>query len=123
MRLSPSTRGLVLAFVGCLIGASGAHAHSELRQAQPAPNSKHKNPPREVTLYFTERLEPAFSTVRVNDANGVEVDRQDAHIDPSDPRLLRASLRPLDPGAYTVNWRALSLDPHMSEGHFAFQVE
>jgi copper resistance protein C len=123
MRLSPSTRGLILAFIGCLIGASVALAHSELRQAQPAPNSKHKNPPSEVKLYFPERLEPAYSTVRVNDAQGSEVDRRDAHVDPADPLLLRASLKPLASGAYTVNWQVLSLDPHVAEGHFSFQVE
>jgi copper resistance protein C len=123
MRLSPSTRGPALAFIGCLIGASAALAHSELRQAQPAPNSKHKTPPSEVKLYFTERLEPAYSTVRVNDAQGSEVDRRDARVDPADPLLLRGSLKPLASGAYTVNWQVLSLDPHVAEGHFSFQVE
>jgi methionine-rich copper-binding protein CopC len=123
MRLAPSTRGLTLAFAAWLIGASVALAHSELRRAEPAPNSKHKSPPNEVKLSFTERLEPAYSTVRVVDAHGAEVDRQDAHVDPVDRLLLRASLKPLDPGAYTVNWRALSLDPHVAEGHFTFQVE
>jgi methionine-rich copper-binding protein CopC len=123
MRLSPSARGSALAFVAWLIGASVALAHSELRQAQPAPDTRHKSPPSEVKLTFTERLEPAYSTLRVVNAEGVEVDRRDAHVDPGDPLLLRASLRPLGPGAYTVTWRALSLDPHMSEGHFAFQVE
>jgi methionine-rich copper-binding protein CopC len=123
MRSSPSTRDAGLAFVAWLIGANVALAHSELRQAEPAPNSQHKSPPREVKLTFSERLEPAYSTLRVNDAEGVEVDRHDAHVDPGDPLLLRASLGPLGPGAYTVTWRALSLDPHMSEGHFAFQVE
>jgi copper resistance protein C len=123
MRLAPLARGVVLAFVAWLIGASVALAHSELRQAEPAPNSKHQTAPSEVKLTFTERLEPAYSTLRVNNAEGVEVDRHDAHVDPSDHLLLRASLGPLGPGAYTVNWRALSLDPHMSEGHFSFQVE
>jgi copper resistance protein C len=123
MRLSPSTRGPILAFVAWLIGASVALAHSELRQAEPAPNSKHKSPLHEVKLSFTERLEPAYSTLRVSNAEGVEVDRHDAHVDASDPLLLRASLGPLDRGSYTVTWRALSLDPHLSEGHFAFQVE
>jgi copper resistance protein C len=123
MQLAPLARGVVLAFVAWLIGASVALAHSELRQAEPAPNSKHQSPPSEVKLTFTERLEPAYSTLRVNNAEGVEVDRHDAHVDPSDHLLLRASLGPLGPGAYTVNWRALSLDPHMSEGHFSFQVE
>jgi copper resistance protein C len=116
-------RDLGLAFVAWLIGASVALAHSELRQAEPAPYSKHKSPPREVKLIFTEQLEPAYSTLRVNNAEGVEVDRRDAHVDSSNPLLLRASLDPLGPGSYTVIWRALSLDPHTSEGHFAFQVE
>jgi copper resistance protein C len=123
MRLSPSTRGAGLAFVAWLIGARVALAHSELRQAQPTPNSKHKSPPREVKLSFTEQLEPAYSTLRVSNAEGVQVDRHDAHVDASDPLLLRATLDPLDPGSYTVTWRVLSLDPHVSEGHFAFQVE
>jgi copper resistance protein C len=123
MRLSPSTRGAGLAFVAWLIGARVALAHSELRQAQPAPNSKHKSPPREVKLNFTEQLEPAYSTLRVSNAKGVQVDRHDAHVDASDPLLLRATLDPLDPGSYTVTWRVLSVDPHVSEGHFAFQVE
>ena len=108
-------------------GRSGSASRSldgELRQAQPAPDSKLKTPPSEVKLTFTERLEPAYSNVRVVDAHGAEADRQDVHVDPVDPLLLRASLKPLDPGAYIVNWRVLSLDPpHMSEGHFAFQVE
>jgi methionine-rich copper-binding protein CopC len=123
VRLSQSPRGAGLAFVAWLIGASVSLAHSQLRQAEPAPNSKHKSPPREVKLSFTEQLEPAYSTLRVNNAEGVQVDRHDAHVDASDPLLLRASLDPLDPGSYTVTWRALSLDPHLSEGHFAFQVE
>jgi methionine-rich copper-binding protein CopC len=123
VRSAPSARGVALAFVAWLIGASAALAHSELRQAQPAPNSRHKSPPSEIKLYFTERLEQAYSTVRVVDVHGGDVDRQDAHVDPVDPLLLRASLKPLDPGEYIVNWRSLSLDPHMSEGHFSFQVE
>jgi copper resistance protein C len=123
MRFPPSARGLVFAPLAWLIGASAALAHSELRQAQPAPNSRHKSPPSEIKLYFSERLEPVYSTVRVVDASGAEVDRQDAHVDPLDPLVLRVSLKPLDPGAYIVNWRTLSLDPHMSQGHFSFQVE
>ena len=123
MGLPTSARGLVLASIAWLIAADVALAHSELRRSEPAPNSRHKSAPSEVKLYFTERLEPDYSTVLVNDAQGTEVDRRDAHVDPADPPLLRASLKPLDPGAYTVNWRALSLDPHVAEGHFTFQVE
>ena len=47
---------------------------------------------------FTERLEPAYSTVRVKDDRGAQVDRQDAHVDPSNPLLLRVTLQPLERG-------------------------
>ena len=46
-----------------------------------------------------------------------------AHVDPSNPLLLRASLQPLEPGIYTVVWRVLSVDGHVTEGRFTFRVE
>jgi methionine-rich copper-binding protein CopC len=68
-------------------------------------------------------LEHDYSTVRVNDAAGARVDRQDAHVDPSNPLLLRVTLQPLEHGAYTVIWRVLSVDSHVTEGRFTFRVE
>ncbi len=82
-----------------------------------------KRPPSEVKLYFSERLEPAYSTVRVKDAGGAQVDRQDARVDPANPLLLRVTLQPLEHGAYTVIWRVLSVDSHVTEGRFTFRVE
>jgi methionine-rich copper-binding protein CopC len=32
-------------------------------------------------------------------------------------------LRPLEHGTYTVNWRVLSVDGHVTEGRFTFQVK
>ncbi len=123
MGMPAPARALLIASLAWGLGVGLALAHSGLRRAEPAPESKLARPPGEVKLYFTERLEPAYSTVRVEGADGAEVDRRDAHVDDADPLLLRVSLKPLDRGAYTVIWRALSLDPHVAEGRFAFQVE
>jgi methionine-rich copper-binding protein CopC len=106
-----------------VLGVGLALAHSGLQRAEPPVESKLKRPPSEVKLYFTERLEPAYSTVRVKDGHGAEVDRQDTHVDPSNPLLLRATLQPLEHGAYTVIWRVLSVDGHVTEGSFTFRVE
>jgi methionine-rich copper-binding protein CopC len=43
-------------------------------------------------------------------------------VDPSDNSLLRLSVRPLRPGTYRVKWRVLSIDSHVTEGDFTFNV-
>jgi methionine-rich copper-binding protein CopC len=106
-----------------VLGVGLAFAHSGLQRAVPPVESKLKRPPGEVKLYFSERLEPGYSTVRVKNDRGARVDRQDAYVDPSDPVLLRATLPPLEHGAYTVIWRVLSVDGHVTEGRFTFRVE
>jgi len=101
-----------------VLGIVLALAHSRLQRAEPPVESNLKRPPSEVKVYFTERLEPAYSTVRLNDEHGVQVDRQDSHVDPSNPRLLRAKLQLLEHGAYSVIWRVLSVDGKVTEGRF-----
>ncbi len=123
MSIPACARGLFLALVAWVLGVGLALGHSGLQRAEPPVESKLNRPPSEVRLYFTERLEPAYSTVRVKDDHGAQVDRQDAHVDPSNPLLLRATLQPLEHGAYTVNWRVLSVDGHVTEGRFTFQVK
>ena len=85
--------------------------------------SKLKRAPDEVKLYFTERLEPAYSALRVLDARGTQVDRGDSRVDRGNPALLRATLPPLPPGLYKVLWRVLSIDADITEGAFTFRIE
>ena len=112
------------ALIGILLAALAqlAAAHAFLDHASPRVGSKVSAAPSEVTLWFTQELEPAFSTVRVMDKNGKQVDRQDKRLDPSDRSILRVSLPPLPPGTYRVVWRVLSADTHVSEGDFQFVV-
>jgi methionine-rich copper-binding protein CopC len=123
MRVPTRARAFALALVAWVLGVGLALAHSGLQRAEPPVESKLKRPPSEVKLYFTERLEPAYSTIRVEDDNGAQVDRQDSHVDPSNPLLLRATLQPLEHGDYTVIWRVISVDGHVTEGRFTFRVE
>ena len=123
MRIATCARGLFLAPVAWVLGVGLALGHSGLQRAEPPADSKLSRPPSEIKLYFTERLEPAYSTVRVKDEHGAQVDREDSHVDASNPLLLRATLLPLEHGAYTVIWRVLSVDGHVTEGRFTFRVQ
>jgi len=99
-----------------------AWAHAFLERAVPAVGSVVHLPPAEVRVWFTQKLEPAFSSVRVLDRNGSPVDRGDTRVDASDATLLRVSLPALAPGAYRVKWRVLSVDSHVTEGDFTFDI-
>jgi methionine-rich copper-binding protein CopC len=101
---------------------AGALAHAFLDRAVPAVGGKVHGQPAEVRLRFSQALEPAFSTVRVLDAGGKQVDRMDKGLDPKDASVLRVSLPGLAPGVYKVVWRVLSVDTHVTEGDYTFEV-
>ncbi len=108
---------LLIVVVSCDAGA-----HAFLDHAAPAVGSVVHGSPAEVRLWFTEELEPAFSTVRVLDPRGKQVDKQDKRVDRASATLLQVSLPQLAPGRYRVVWRALSVDTHVTEGDFTFDV-
>src|SRR3954452_24446108 len=100
MVIHAATRGLVLAVT--LLGAVAAYAHAHLARANPAAGAIVASAPSEVTLAFTQKLEPKFSTVVGRDASGKEADKGDPHVDEVDPSLLKVSLPTLAAGRYKV---------------------
>jgi methionine-rich copper-binding protein CopC len=104
------------------LAIGSAFAHAQIDHADPKVGSTVKAPPREVRIWFTEKLEPAFSKVMVLDANGKQIDKGDSHVDSKDHTLLVVSLPQLGNGIYKVKWRVTSVDTHKTEGDFTFQV-
>ena len=113
-------RLLVGASAMMLVSLAGAHAF--LDHATPAVGSAVRASPAQVKLWFTQQLEPAFSTARVADRTGKQVDKGDSEVDRTDAAQLRVSLPQLAPGTYRVTWRVLSVDSHVTEGDFTFDV-
>jgi copper resistance protein C len=105
------------------LGAPTVQAHAFLDHAVPAVGSTVPTAPETVTMWFTQELEPAFTTATVTDASGNTVDTGPAQIDPRDPTELRVALKKLSPGTYTVSWHALSVDTHTTTGHFNFEIK
>jgi methionine-rich copper-binding protein CopC len=114
------SRFLIAALTAMAVSPVGAH--SRLERAAPAAGSTVRGSPPQLKLWFTERLEPAFSKVRVLDHNGKQVDKGDPEVDRADAKLLRVSLPKLAPGTYRVQWRVLSVDTHVIEGDFTLNV-
>ena len=100
-------------------GTTGAWAHAFLDHASPLVGSTVPTAPHELTLWFTQNLEAAFSTVEVFDANGGRVDQGKPSVSGN---AMRVGLKALSPGTYRVRWHVLSVDTHTTQGSFTFRV-
>ena len=103
--------------------ASQAPAHAHLTASDPAAKST-VAAARQVTLHFTEALNPRFSgaTISMPQMAGMATP---AKVSFSADRLSMI-LTPgaaLPAGAYTVNWRAVTEDTHRTQGDFVFTVK
>jgi len=113
-----------LTFVGffllllCVVTGQ-AMAHALLDRAEPRVGNTVATAPREVTLWFTQKLEAAFSTITVTNAAGQRVDTGKARVSGNQ---MSVSLRSGGSGTYHVTWRVLSVDAHRTDGSFTFQV-
>ena len=112
---------MLIAIVSLLLIAStpGAQAHAFLDHASPLVGSTVPTAPHQVSLTFTQNLEAAFSTVEVTDANGARVDQGKAQVSGN---TMQIGLKALPAGSYKVNWHALSVDTHTTQGAFSFHV-
>ena len=102
-----------------LLATGEASAHAMLDHAEPRVGNKVATTPHEVTLWFTQKLEPAFSTITVTNSAGQRVDNGKTRVSGSQ---MSVSLRTGGPGTYHVTWHVLSVDTDTTEGNFSFQV-
>lgn len=104
------------------LASAPARAHAHLERAAPAVGSTIERAPKEVVLWFSSNLEPAFSTVEVRSMTGQSMQTGKAAVDLKQPSQMRVPLKALAPGTYKVIWRVLSVDTHRTQGDFTFKV-
>jgi methionine-rich copper-binding protein CopC len=104
-----------------LLNAVPVRAHAFLDHSDPAVGSTVQTSPEVIHLWFTQELEPAFSSVTVTDGSGATVN-EPAEIDASNRSELDVKLKTLPPGTYKVQWHVLSVDTHTTEGDYNFHV-
>jgi methionine-rich copper-binding protein CopC len=111
----------LLAGLLALFVALPALAHSELIDSQPAPGAQLSEPPAEIRLTFNESAGAQSQILLM--ADGFQpVAGITAHVDSARPEQVFASLPPLEPGNYTVQWTAVSEDGHGISGSYSFSI-
>ncbi|RSB45285.1 MULTISPECIES: copper homeostasis periplasmic binding protein CopC [Brevundimonas] len=113
-----------LASIGLVAAVSlapvAAQAHARLVSATPAAKST-VAAPRVVTLTFSDRVAPAFSSFDVVNAAGAKATVR-TQVSQDGKTITGTLARPLAAGAYVVNWRIASTDGHRMTGSYDFTV-
>src|SRR5438876_4053696 len=124
LRLHSVRRRLLIAtlLAVCLAFAlpGTSEAHAILLRSDPAKDAVLHVAPDRVRMWFSETLNPAFSTAVVESGANQRVDNRDAQIAPGDASEMDVTLQPnLPPAVYIVVWRTDSNDDgHVLTGSF-----
>ena len=111
----------VLVFCILLVSPSTVLPHASLIKSVPARRAHIFRSPPQIQLWFSERLEARFSSLRVIDSGGKRVDLGNA-VDTNDPKRISVGVKPLVPGLYKIRFRVLSVDGHIVENEFSFTI-
>jgi methionine-rich copper-binding protein CopC len=101
--------------------ATPVAAHSLLLESAPAANATVDTAPPALRLRFNNRIEKRLSRIRLVDERGQARDLPVAEEGAADQ--LMASVPPVTPGKYRVEWQVLSTDGHVVTGRFSFTVK
>ncbi|MBV8799173.1 MAG: copper resistance protein CopC [Alphaproteobacteria bacterium] len=102
-----------------LLHPCNAFAHAMLMHANPGAGTVLHKTPAQVQLEFSEALEPAFSGITITDDTGAPAGSGAAG---TSGTVMTLKLLPLRAGKYHVEWHAVSVDTHRTEGRYDFTV-
>ena len=112
----------VLVFCILLVSPSTVLSHASLVKSVPARRAQIFKSPPQIQLWFSERLEARFSSLKVIDSSGKRVDLDNVAVDTNDPKRIYVGVKPLVPGQYKIRFRVLSVDGHIVEDEFPFTI-
>ena len=99
-----------------------AWAHAALLRTTPEASRIVNVPPKQVSLHYSEPVEPRFAIVSVTNAAGEKQTTGPPRRSPAVADTLLVPLKQLREGWYLVYWRVISVDGHPVRGAFTFAV-
>ena len=118
----PAMHRSLITVSALLLAACPAFAHAHPKTMAPAANST-VAAPTELSIEFSEALEPKFSKLALTDEKGAVVTRQPSAVDPADPKHITLPLPKLASGVYHVHWVSAATDGHRMDGDYTFTVK
>jgi len=111
-----------LVFGILLVAPSIVLSHASLVKSVPARRAQLFKSPAQIQLWFNERLEARFSSLRVIDSSGKRVDLGNVEVSTDDAKKISVGVNSLAPGQYKIRFRVLSVDGHVVEDEVPFTI-
>lgn len=96
-------------------------AHTDLLTADPVPGALLSRSPQEIRLIFGEPNDP-LSRITIFTPGFRAIPGVVTSVNPAAPEQLIATVPPLAPDTYTVQWMAVATDKHIVRGSYTFGV-
>ena len=109
-----------LAFAAIAYGGGQAFAHATLIESTPAKNAILAKPPHEIRLRFNARIEERMTrmTLKRNDGTDIPVKVSQS----AKGNVLTVAVPELGPGIYTLGYKVMATDSHITEESISFTV-
>ena len=111
----------LLALAALVLTSVPAFAHAVPKAMTPAPDST-VSAPTEISMTFSEELEPKFSVIKLLYSTGAVVSKDASVLDSTNAKHLTLALPKLPAGAYTVQWTSSTTDGHRLSRSYTFTI-
>jgi methionine-rich copper-binding protein CopC len=100
-----------------------AFAHAIMVKSQPAADSTIAESPKQVDVWFNDKVGSEYKALAVIDSAGKRVDNKDIEQETFDQSHLYVTIPKLAAGTYIVRYRVVSLDTHIVTGKYKFTIK
>jgi copper transport protein len=117
---------VLVLFLAILIGfgaVQSANGHAFVTNSNPSQSQSVSASPKQIDVFFSEPVDLRYSSMKVLDSSGKQVDLGKADHKGTDESSLEVSVPVLKDGTYTVSTSVLSqIDGHVTDNAFVFAV-
>lgn len=98
-------------------------AHAIMVKSQPEQNATITVSPKQIDVWFNDKVGSEYKAVAVIDSKGNRVDNKDIQQEVLDSSHIYCTVPTLPADTYTVRYRVVSIDTHIVTGKFQFTIK
>ena len=118
-----TTFAMSLAMLSMLFQVNSALAHATLVKSDPPRRASLSSSPKQIQLWFNEKIEGSYASVTVLDSNKKSITENNPEVVLDDPKSVVLNIPQMEPGRSTVQYRVMSVDGHVIASSYDFSIK
>ncbi|HQV89785.1 MAG: copper resistance CopC family protein [Nitrosomonas sp.] len=118
-----TTFAISLAMLSLLFQVNSVLAHATLVKSDPPRRASLSSSPKQIQLWFNEKIEGSYASVTVLDSNKKSITENNPEVVLDDPKSVVLNIPQMEPGRYTVQYRVMSVDGHVIASSYDFSIK